>query len=390
MLRHEGHAEPGLDEAEHRVQLAALDGERRGEPGPPAGVQRVVAQVVAGAEHDHRRSPQVGDRAAGPRWACPTATTSGSRQDRLGVQGRVGALRRQHDQRQVELAAAAGRATRSCEPPSVDVQLDPGVGVVEARAAPRGDERRAQARGGAQPHPAAAQADEVLHLPPRGVDVGEDAPGPRQQRLAGRRSGRRRRGPVNSGAPSSASRVWICLLSEGWVTPISVGRLGEMAVLGHRDEVPELLRAARHSLRLSSTTSLMHWTHHRRRPSVERWQWRPTAIRTTVGAKTSWRSPGCCWSLFLVATWSATSRSSSARARSTTTPTGCATIGEPVLPYGWYLWIQRAVLTGRGRRAHRRGDGPGPAGPAGPAGAVRPPARRCRAATRPARCAGAA
>ena len=55
--------------------------------------------------------------------------------------------------------------------------------------------------------------------------------------------------------------------------------------------------------------------------------------------------------------------------------TGCATIGEPALPHGWYLWIQRVGADRRGGRARRRGrrSWPGGRGAARP-GAVRPPA----------------
>ena len=50
-----------------------------------------------------------------------------------------------------------------------------------------GEQAREQRRRRAEPYAAPAQAGEVLHLAPGRLDVGEDAPGEREQRLAGGR-----------------------------------------------------------------------------------------------------------------------------------------------------------------------------------------------------------
>ncbi len=129
-------------------------------------------------------------------------------QQRLGAQRRVGAGARSGRTISARSSVAAARSrTRSCEPPSSTCRSMPGCASRNRRST-GGHERGAEARGGAEPDPAAAQADQLLHLPPGGVDVGEDPRGQRQQRLAGRGERDVARAPrSNSGAPRSASRA---------------------------------------------------------------------------------------------------------------------------------------------------------------------------------------
>jgi hypothetical protein len=100
------------------------------------------------------------------------------------VQGRVDTLLGVDDQRQVQVAGeqVGDQVLRAA---LVDVQLD--VGVLGAEPAQhRRHQRRAEARGGADPDPAAAQPDDLLDRVAGGVRVGDHPARQRQQGLAGR------------------------------------------------------------------------------------------------------------------------------------------------------------------------------------------------------------
>jgi hypothetical protein len=189
--RHHGQAEARLDEPEHGVHLAALDGE----PGLDAGLspraEGGVAQVVALPEHHERAGGQVGDvhlalaaRRRVRRWRGYHELFA---QQRQGLQRRVALLQRQHDQGAVEFALRQV-ADQVAGPALDDPQLDAGERLVEPGQGV-GQQAAEQRRGRADPDAAAAQPGQVLHLAAGGVHVGEDAAGQREQRLAGRGEG---------------------------------------------------------------------------------------------------------------------------------------------------------------------------------------------------------
>ena len=146
---------------------------------------------------------------------------------------------RQHDQGQIQGAArefpyeVVGAAL-------LDEELDARVPVVE-RAQDLGQQTGADARGRAEPDPAAAQLRQLLHLDPRGVGVREDPAGQRKQRLA--RVGQR------DVAARPAEQLRAQLLLQG---PDLLGErgLGDVHLLGGPGEVPglgdrhEVVRAA--------------------------------------------------------------------------------------------------------------------------------------------------
>ena len=118
----------------------------------------------------------------------------------------------------------------------------PGMRVVEA-AQHRRDQRRCTGSGVAPSRTRPRRSPTSSCTSCRAVvGVGEDPPGQRQQRLAGAVSAMLPRARSNSGAPRSSSRaVNLLTESDGWVTPTTLGGLGEVPGLGHRHEVPELL-----------------------------------------------------------------------------------------------------------------------------------------------------
>ena len=171
-------------------------------------------------------------------------------QDRVDAQPRVGPLRRHDDQGQVEVAAEQV-AHQVLGAALLDPQVDGGVRVAEPAQHRRG-ERGGQAGGGPEPDPAPAQPDQLLHLAGRGLHVGEDPGGQRQQHLAGRGERDVAPYPLEQRGPEVGLQGVNLLTERGLGDAHEVGGLGEMSYFGHRDEVPELMELHLHSLRLST------------------------------------------------------------------------------------------------------------------------------------------
>jgi hypothetical protein len=169
-------------------------------------------------------------------------------QDRRGVQGRVDALFRLHDQRQVQrVREQVGDEVLGAA--LVHVQAD--VGVRGAERAQHGrDQRRAQAGRRAQPDLAAAQADDVVHRVAGRVGVGDHPAGQRQQRLAGRGERDGAAHPVEQRRAEGRFQRVNLLTQRGLRHTHRFRRMGEMPGIRHREEVPKLLQLHLDSLPL--------------------------------------------------------------------------------------------------------------------------------------------
>ena len=217
--------------SEHGVHLAALDREPRLEPGPPARLERDVAQVVARAEHHQRRVAQIGEAQLPRRPAAvdrrrPPGSPAGSAR----LQGGVGAVCA------AAMISARSRLLREQVGDEVlraallDVQVDVGVGGRGSGAAPSGPATVHRLGRGAEADPAAAQPDQLLHL---GRAVSASATIRRRAAAASRRpvvSATLPRARSNSGAPSVGLQGRESAYSAtAGSTPQRLGGLGEMS-----------------------------------------------------------------------------------------------------------------------------------------------------------------
>ena len=116
----------------------------------------------------------------------------------------------------------------------------------------------------------------------------------------------------------------------------------------------------------------------------------PTRSVVRRARRSSWRSPAILLVLFLFAHMVGNLKIFFGAPAFDHYAHWLRTIGSRCCRTEWYLWIQRGVLTVAAVRAHLRRPPSWPAAPGGPARSGTRTGRRCRAATRPARCAGAA
>jgi hypothetical protein len=148
-------------------------------------------------------------------------------------------VRRQDDQREVEVALGE-MADEVLRAALLHVQVDAGVGGAKPRQ-DAGDQAGGEAGRGTEPHPAAAQPDQLLHLAAGGLDVGEDAARDRQQRGTGRGERDRAAGAVEQRGADVALQA-VDLLAQRGLGDAEVGRRAcEVTLIGDGDEVQELL-----------------------------------------------------------------------------------------------------------------------------------------------------
>lgn len=166
-----------------------------------------------------------------------TTTVSLAQQLHRGQRGGRG-RQREDDEREVQ--GAAGQFTDQVVGAALlDEQADAGVAVVEGAEHVR-EQAGAQARGRAQPDPAAAQLDQFLHLVPGRVRVGQDAAGQREQGLTGVREGDVAPGPEEQ-IRAQLPLQCLDLLGKGRLGDMDQVRgPGEVPGLGDRHEVLEL------------------------------------------------------------------------------------------------------------------------------------------------------
>ncbi len=138
-------------------------------------------------------------------------------------------------------APSASSRWRSREPPSWTISSMSGCSRRNP-AKHRREQPGAEARRGAEPHPAPVQVQHLADPATGGVGVGQHPSGHRQQRLAGVGQRDVAPGPVEQGsAELSFERPH--LLGQGRLChPHLVGRPGEVPGVGHGHEVGELLQ----------------------------------------------------------------------------------------------------------------------------------------------------
>src|SRR5207245_464363 len=170
-----------------------------------------------------------------------------------------------------------------------------------------------------------------------GLDVGEDAPSQRQQRLAGRGERDVASGAAEQGRAEFAFEPLDLLAQRGLGHPDPSRGAGEVAGLGDCDEVGELRQLHNDSLRLSRRAFSCLGRGRSALPTVNR-------MRSTIGLKAVMAVTGAVLLTFVVAhavgdlKFFAGPKSFDGYAE------WLRTIGSPVLGHGWYLWAQRAVL----------------------------------------------